>query len=58
MSTNALYQCKECGASYESPARADRLDKCGTVHCAGLPVRVWSVVNINRESIRAVKKNA
>lgn len=56
MTTEALYQCRDCGASYESLARADRLDKCGTVDCDGLPVRVWSIVNINRENIRAVPK--
>ena len=55
MTTFALYQCKECGANYESLARADRLDRCATINCGGLPVRVWSVVNIHRENIRAVK---
>lgn len=55
--TPALYQCKDCGAAYESLARADRLDKCATKKCKGTPVRVWSVVNFQREAIRAVPKS-
>lgn len=47
------YTCKRCGAVYNShETKADRLDKCATKDCDGIPRRVWTTALL-RENLRA-----
>lgn len=48
VTTEAMYQCPDCGQAYSSIARADRLDSCRLDGCEGQPKRVWKYTNFTK----------